>query len=411
MSKIIKDQIIKLKPSATLAINEESNKLKKKGKKIYKFGFGQSPFPIPDSVISSLKSSANKNTYLPMQGLEELRSTIAADLNKNNNNQFDSEDIVIGPGTKELMFLSQIAFNGEVLLPAPSWVSYQPQALIAQNKVHWIQTDNNSNWFPTASQIENKIKIIKEKNLLLFLNSPNNPSGTVCKNLAEIAAIAKKYNLIILSDEIYSKLTFNKKFQSISNFYPERTIVSTGLSKWCGAGGWRLGFFAIPKQLKEFKNSLKILCSESFTSVSAPIQYAAIEAYKGNHTEYLNKVVEILYFTGNYVYENLKSNVVNITKPEGGFYLFPEFINAKFSSSSEMCKDILNKTGVALLPGSDFGIDSSKMLARLSYTDFNGSDFLNNTLGRNKLDDADLKKNAPNIVDGVAALKDWSNSL
>ena len=390
MSKIIKDQIIKLKPSATLAINEESNKLKKKGKKIYKFGFGQSPFPIPDSVISSLKSSANKNTYLPMQGLEELRSTIAADLNKNNNNQFDSEDIVIGPGTKELMFLSQIAFNGEVLLPAPSWVSYQPQALIAQNKVHWIQTDNNSNWFPTASQIENKIKIIKEKNLLLFLNSPNNPSGTVCKNLAEIAAIAKKYNLLILSDEIYSKLTFNKKFQSISNFYPERTIVSTGLSKWCGAGGWRLGFFAIPKQLKEFKNSLKILCSESFTSVSAPIQYAAIEAYKGNHTEYLNKVVEILYFTGNYVYENLKSNVVNITKPEGGFYLFPEFINAKFSSSSEMCKDILNKTGVALLPGSDFGIDSSKMLARLSYTDFNGSDFLNNTLGRNKLDDADL---------------------
>ena len=411
MSKIIKDQIIKLKPSATLAINEESNKLKKKGKKIYKFGFGQSPFPIPDSVISSLKSSANKNTYLPMQGLEELRSTIAADLNKNNNNQFDSEDIVIGPGSKELMFLSQIAFNGEVLLPAPSWVSYQPQALIAQNKVHWIQTDNNSNWFPTASQIENKIKTIKEKNLLLFLNSPNNPSGTVCKNLAEIAAIAKKYNLLILSDEIYSKLTFNKKFQSISNFYPERTIVSTGLSKWCGAGGWRLGFFAIPKQLKEFKNSLKILCSESFTSVSAPIQYAAIEAYKGNHTEYLNKVVEILYFTGNYVYENLKSNVVNITKPEGGFYLFPEFINAKFSSSSEMCKDILNKTGVALLPGSDFGIDSSKMLARLSYTDFNGSDFLNNTLGRNKLDDADLKKNAPNIVDGVAALKDWSNSL
>ena len=408
---MIKDLVKKLKISSTLRINEISNDLESNGKKIFKFGFGQSPFPIPDSVISSLKSSANKNTYLPMQGLEELRSTIAADLNKNNNNQFDSEDIVIGPGTKELMFLSQIAFNGEVLLPAPSWVSYQPQALIAQNKVHWIQTDNNSNWFPTASQIENKIKTIKEKNLLLFLNSPNNPSGTVCKNLAEIAAIAKKYNLIILSDEIYSKLTFNKKFQSISNFYPERTIVSTGLSKWCGAGGWRLGFFAIPKQLKEFKNSLKILCSESFTSVSAPIQYAAIEAYKGNHTEYLNKVVEILYFTGNYVYENLKSNVVNITKPEGGFYLFPEFINAKFSSSSEMCKDILNKTGVALLPGSDFGIDSSKMLARLSYTDFNGSDFLNNTLGRNKLDDADLKKNAPNIVDGVAALKDWSNSL
>ena len=145
--------------------------------------------------------------------------------------------------------------------------------------------------------------------------------------------------------------------------------------------------------------------------MAAPIQYAAVEAYEGDHSKYLDAVKKILSFTANYVYENLKSNVINITKPEGGFYLFPEFSNAKFSSSSEMCKDILNKTGVALLPGSDFGLDSNKMLARLSYTDFNGADFLKNTLGSKKLDTEDLKKNAPNIVNGVAALKDWSNSL
>ena len=172
-----------------------------------------------------------------------------------------------------------------------------------------------------------------------------------------------------------------------------------------------MGLFAIPDQLKVLKNSLKILSSESFTSVSAPIQYAAIEAYKGDHSAYLNTVRKILSFAGNYVYENLKSNVINVTKPEGGFYLFPEFTNAKFSSSSEMCKDILNKTGIALLAGSDFGLDSNKMLARLSYTDFDGTNFLRNTLGSNKLDDADLKKNAPNIVDGVSSLKGWSNSL
>ena len=411
MNKIIKDQINQLRPSATLAINEESNRLIRSGKKVYKFGFGQSPFPVPDSIISALKNNANKNTYLPMQGLEELRLTIANYLNKNNNNNFKSDDILIGPGTKELMFLTQIAFQGEVLLPAPSWVSYQPQALIAKNKVHWIQTTNSSNWFPTAEQLEDKIKSIENKNLLLFINSPNNPSGTVCKNLQEIAEVAKKHKLIILSDEIYSQLTFDNQYRSISNYYPERTIVSTGLSKWCGAGGWRLGFFAIPDQLKVLKNSLKILSSESFTSVSAPIQYAAIEAYKGDHSAYLNTVRKILSFAGNYVYENLKSNVINVTKPEGGFYLFPEFTNAKFSSSSEMCKDILNKTGIALLAGSDFGLDSNKMLARLSYTDFDGTNFLRNTLGSNKLDDADLKKNAPNIVDGVSSLKEWSNSL
>ena len=411
MNKIIKDQINQLRPSATLAINEESNRLKRSGKKVYKFGFGQSPFPVPDSIISALKNNANKNTYLPMQGLEELRSAIANYLNKNNNNNFKFDDIIIGPGTKELMFLTQIAFQGEVLLPAPSWVSYQPQALIAKNKVHWIQTTNSSNWFPTAAQLENKIKSVKNKNLLLFINSPNNPAGTVCKNLQEITEVAKKYKLIILSDEIYSQLTFDNQYRSISNFYPEGTIVSSGLSKWCGAGGWRLGFFAIPDQLKVLKNSLKILSSESFTSVSAPIQYAAIEAYEGDHSTYLNTVRKILSFAGNYVYENLKSNLSNLTKPEGGFYLFPEFTNAKFSSSSEMCKDILNKTGVALLPGSDFGLHSNKMIARLSYTDFDGSNFLKNTLGSKNLDKADLEKYAPNIVEGVIKLKEWSNSL
>jgi len=411
MSKIIKEQINQLKPSATLAINEESNKLKKSGKKIYKFGFGQSPFPVPETIVSALKNNANKNTYLPMQGLEELRSAIANQLNQSNNNDFVAEDIIVGPGTKELMFLTQIAFAGEILLPAPSWVSYQPQAVIAKNKVHWIQTSSSSNWFPTVEQLENKIKSIKNKNLILFMNSPNNPSGTVCKNLQEIADVAKKYKLIILSDEIYSQLTFDNQYRSISNFYPEGTIVSSGLSKWCGAGGWRLGFFAIPDQLKELKNSLKILSSESFTSVSAPIQYAAIEAYKGDHSAYLNAVRKILSFAGNYVYENLKSNVINVTKPEGGFYLFPEFTNAKFSTSSEMCNDILNKTGVALLPGSDFGLDSNKMIARLSYTDFDGSNFLKNTLGSKNLDKADLEKYAPNIVEGVIKLKKWSNSL
>ena len=411
MSKFIKEQISKLKPSATLVINEESNRLKESGKKIYKFGFGQSPFPVPESVVLALKNNANKHNYLPMQGLEELRSAIANYLNTNNNNNFSKEDIVIGPGTKELMLLTQIIFKGDVLLPAPSWVSYQPQAIIAKNKVHWIQTTSNSNWFPTGKQLEDKVKSINSESLLLIINSPNNPSGTICNNLKEIAEVAKKYNIIILSDEIYSQLNFNGQYKSISNFYPERTIVSTGLSKWCGAGGWRLGFFAIPNQLKNFKDSLKILCSESFTSVSAPIQHAAIEAYKGDHSKYLNAVKKILSFTADYAYKNLKSNVVNITKPEGGFYLFPEFENAKFSSSSEMCKDILNKTGVALLPGSDFGFESNKMLARLSFTDFDGANFLNNTLGSKKLDEADLKKYAPNIVDGVSILKEWSNSL
>ena len=145
--------------------------------------------------------------------------------------------------------------------------------------------------------------------------------------------------------------------------------------------------------------------------MSAPIQYAAIEAFKGDHSTYLNGVNKILFFVGNYVYENLKSNLINISKPEGGFYLFPEFTNANFSSSSDMCKNILEETGVALLPGSDFGLSTNKMLARLSYTDFDGASFLKGTTGSKKLDNDHIKKYAPNIVEGVFKLKKWSNSL
>ena len=143
------------------------------------------------------------------------------------------------------MFLLQTLFDGEILLPAPSWVSYAPQSIISRNKFHWINTSSEYNWFPSAEEIEKIISNNKNKKFLLFLNSPNNPSGQICSNLKEISGVAKKYNVLILSDEIYSELSFDNSYKSISEFCPENTIISNGLSKWCGAGGWRLGYFVI----------------------------------------------------------------------------------------------------------------------------------------------------------------------
>ena len=411
MNKMIKDIVKRLKPSATLQMNEETKRLQSQGKKIYKFGFGQSPFPVPEIVRNELINNAHQNKYLPMQGLTELREAVAIYLNKKNKKKFIADDIIIGPGTKELMFLLHILFEGDILLPIPSWVSYGPQAILGRNKVHWIETTSSNNWFPTAQQIENIVQLNNNKNHLLFLNSPNNPSGTICKNLNDLANVAKKYNLLILSDEIYSELSFSDECDSISNYNPEGTIISTGLSKWCGAGGWRLGFFAIPDSLNNIKNSLKILASESFTSVSSPIQYAAISAFTKDHSNYVKKTKKILKEIGMYVYENLKSNKILINKPEGGFYLMPEFINSKFSTSSEMCKNILNETGVALLPGSDFGFSENKMLARLSFTDFDGEKFLNNTSGCKEINQDILSKFAPNVLEGVSKLKHWAENI
>tara|TARA_B100000767_G_scaffold270254_1_gene293600 strand:+ start:1007 stop:2245 length:1239 start_codon:yes stop_codon:yes gene_type:complete len=412
MKNLIKKNILNIKPSSTLAINEKSKKLSKQGKKIYNFGFGQSPFPIPEKIVNTLKVNAHRKAYLPIQGLSELRESISNYLSNRSCASYPKENIIITPGSKEAMLLMHVAFNGEIIVPAPSWVSYEPQAQIARNNIHWIETSIDNNWYPTAQQIEKKIKSIgKNKNIILIINSPNNPSGTVCGNLKEIAKVAKKYKIIILSDEIYTDLTFNGRYESISKYYPEATFVSGGLSKWCGAGGWRLGFFAVPKKLSNFLESLKSLASESYSTVNTPVQYAAVEAYSGDYSNYISKVIKILMSVGQYVYKNLKSNKILINPPQGAFYLMPEFLNTKYKSSSKLCEVILKETGVAMLPGSDFGFDTKKMFTRLSYTDFNGTKFIENVSSKNIISDSMVEKYAPNVADGVKILSKWAKKL
>jgi aspartate aminotransferase len=345
-----------------------------------------------------------------MQGLPDLREAISIYLKKNTGNSFLKDNIIITPGSKEGMFLMHQAFNGDIILPAPSWVSYEPQANISSNKVHWIQTSADNNWFPTAKDLEKKIKSIKNKNIILILNSPNNPSGTTCNNLKELSLVAKKYKIIILSDEIYTDLKFDKQYESISSYYPEGTCITSGLSKWCGAGGWRLGFFAAPKQFSKLMDGLKVLASETFSTVNSPIQYAAVEAYTGDYEDYKLKTTNILKSVGNYVYENLKSNKVLINPSQGGFYLMPEFINKKYKTSSDMCVAILKETGVALLPGSAFGFRPKKMLARLSFTDFDGNVFLNG-ISNGKITNREIENFAPNVVQGTKILSKWAQKL
>ena len=411
MRDLTKKNILKLKQSSTLVINEKCKKLINQGKKVYQFGFGQSPFPVPEKIVDALKKNAHRKEYLPIQGLGKLRESISNNLKNKIGIEYPKENIVITPGSKEAMLLLHVAFNGEIILSAPSWVSYEPQAIIGRNKVHWIKTSRENNWFPTGKQLEKKIKSIKKKNIIFILNSPNNPSGTVCKNLKELADVAKKYDIIVLSDEIYTDLTFCNKYESISQYYPEKTFISGGLSKWCGAGGWRVGFFAVPNRLSELLENIKTLASESYSTVNSPAQFAAVEAYNGDFREYKSKTTNILKSVGNYVYSHLKSNKVLINPPQGAFYLMPEFPNSKYKSSTELCETILDETGVAMLPASDFGFSKKKMLTRLCYIDFDGAEFLKANINGKMLDDKIVEKYAPNVVEGVKKLSNWAKNL
>ena len=404
---MIKEKIKKLDLSATLKINELSKNLSLTGKDIIKFGFGQSPFKIPKSVVEELKKNADQKSYLPIQGLPELRKSIANYETNKKKIKISPEQIIVGPGSKELMFLLHLAFDGDILLPIPSWVSYKPQSIIANNNYKWIQTDSENNWFPTVEDLEKIVSQNPLKKYLIFLNSPNNPSGQVLEKFDDLCRYINEKNILVLSDEIYSELTFQRDYLSIFKFCPDNVIVSNGLSKWCGAGGWRLGYFVIPNKLLNLMDSMKVLASETFSAVSAPIQYAAISAFKDDHRDYLMKSKKILNAVGNYVYENIKSNNLVMNKPMGGFYLMPEFLNKKFETSSQMCKEILNSTGVALLPGSDFGFKEERLITRLSYTDFDGENFMKNINYDTKIDNVTISNYAPRVVEGVKRLNSW----
>ncbi len=410
--KHIKENLINIKPSATLAINELSKKLENEGQKIYKFGLGQSPFPVPELIVKELQLNANQKEYLNVSGLLELREAVARYHSIKNKYSYRAHNIIIGPGSKELIFQTQLIMNGDVLLPSPSWVSYEPQANIINKKIHWLQTTAKSNWHLQPQTLENACQKIKNKTKLLILNSPNNPSGTVHENLEALAIIAKKNDVIVIADEIYAELDFTGEYKSIAHFYPEGTIISSGLSKWCGAGGWRLGTFIFPNELDEIKQTLRSLASETFTAVSAPIQYAAVKAYTENFDSYLKDSRRVLSCIAKYTHSELTKAGLHCQKPQGGFYMLCDFTDAvllsnEISNSTSLCKKILNDIGFAMLPGADFGMDEKHFVTRIAFVDFDGNKALNLAKNQEHLSEDFLKKACPNIINGINALKDW----
>jgi len=415
MSKI-KKNLINIQTSATLAINETSEKLQKKGRVIFKFGLGQSPFPVPSSLVNELKKRAHEKDYLNVSGLPELRKQIAKYHTKKNKNKYHLDNVIIGPGSKELIFQIQLVLDGDLLLPKPSWVSYEPQAKILQKKIHWIKAKAESNWHITAKELDSICKKNKNKRKLLILNSPNNPSGTIHNDLKSIAQVAKKNHVIILSDEIYCELNFSGKYESITHYYPEGTIISSGISKWCGAGGWRLGALIFPKELTYVKNILRNIVSETFTSVSAPIQFATIKAYSEDHSKYLSASRLILETIGNYIFRELTAIGVKCQKPQGGFYMLCDFSNIlkknnKILNSKMLCEKLLRETGFAMLPASDFGMNEKLLVSRIAFVDFEGKKALQYAQGKKNLSHNFLKNACPNILNGIKKLKQWIEEI
>lgn len=409
-----------LRPSATLAINEKSLARLKECQNVYKLGLGQSPFPVPEEVVESLKQHAHKKDYLPVKGLPELREAVAEFNQRVHKVTTRPEDVMIGPGSKELIFILQLVYYGDLIIPTPSWVSYFPQARIIGRNVHWVQTKKENGYRITPEKLELICRTDPDLPRIVILNYPANPTGTTytIEQLKEIAVVARKYRMVVISDEIYGQIHHQGKHVSLARFYPEGTIISSGLSKWCGAGGWRLGTFSFPKSLAWLQDAMAIVASETYTATSAPIQFASIKAFQGSEAidQYLRTSRRILRVIAKELTGKLTQMKATFPKPEGAFYLFPDFeiyrekLNNKgIFTSVELCDRLLDETGIAILPGSDFGRQPEELTTRMAYVDFNGSQALNSALayGDQALDSKFVMKNCGRLVRAFDKLDQW----
>ncbi len=405
--------------SPTLWINQESNRLSSEGREIIRLGFGQSPFPVPEPVVNALKEQAFQKDYLPGKGLYQLRSAISSYCNRRLGLDLEADNISVGPGSKELIFGLQMAFDGDLILPAPSWVSYAPQSSMLGKKTWWVNTSEKDNWLLNPEELESVCKKITNPNKLLILNYPNNPTGTTfsVEQIKELVPVLRKYNVLLLADEIYSELQFADGSYSFAQYYPEGTIISSGLSKWCGAGGWRLGFFAFPKPYKVLQEAMASIASETFSAVSAPIQWAAISAYQGDEVidDYLRMSRKALSEIAGYTHRKLTDLEITMPPGQGGFYLFPNFENHReqlkekhIESSTDLCNKILMDLGIALLPGTAFGRPAAELTTRLSFVDFDGKALLTKgMLSEAELSEQFVESNAPKIKTAMERLHTW----
>ncbi len=407
--------ITRLNPSATLAINEQCQSMIDQGQRVFRLGFGQSPFPVPQIVVDELKHHAHQKAYLPVKGFQPLRQAVSDFFQRTEQLCYTPEQIMIGPGTKELMFILQSVLESELLLPAPSWVSYAPQAEILGREITWLPGDLVSNPDLVAEALDQVCAHQPNKPRLLVLNYPINPTGGTYSEpqLKSIAERARHYGLIILSDEIYSGLHFQGGHQSIARYYPEGTIISNGLSKWCGAGGWRLGAFAFPEELEDLRLAMTVMATETYSAVASPVQYAAIKAFEhsAEMDDYLQTARMILIALMNHCYQQLLAAGAELSLPEGGFYLFPRVNHLAevrgINDSASLCSAILADTGVAVLPGSAFGRPANELSMRVACVDFNGAQAMAAASGLSELPEGFIQQYCADTIEAVDRLAVW----
>lgn len=421
----INQNVANLKESATLLINQKVKELKKKGQKITHLGFGESPFPVFPKFVEAFKEAADRKEYLPTQGLMDLRESIASFLENHQGHHFKAENIFIGPGSKELLFQLLYLIDGDVIIPAPSWVSYRPQVMIKDDRAIIIQTKKEDNYELQADDLRKVCEGLTARQKLLILNSPSNPTGHSYskKSLEAVAKVCEELNILVISDEIYGPIQFNTgPYESIGHHLKDSTFVTGGISKFFNAGGYRLGFLAIPDSLaSEINRPLKALISETYSCVSTPTQIGSIYAFNfpKELADECQIQIQIHKGAAKYLEKRFAEMKVDCSRAYGAFYLFVDFENYRdkfrkrgIESGIVMCHHFLEVCRVAMLPGEDFYMPVDSLTARVATVDYDGGFVLELAKKHSRgIDSSFIEEYCPSLKNGMDRLEAFLTNL
>ena len=372
----ISNKAKEIKPSSTLEITAQAKKMKKEGKDIISFGAGEPDFSTPENIceaaINAIKEDFTK--YTPASGIVELKEAICEKYKKFNNIEYNPNQIVVSNGGKHALtniFNCILNPGDEVVIPAPYWLSYPEIVKLCFGKPVFVYTEETNNFKITKEQFENAIT---DKTKAIILNTPNNPTGSVYskQELLELAEVALKNNIWIISDEIYEYLSYEKEHVSIASLSEEIkniTITCSGVSKSYAMTGWRIGYTASNEVVAKAMSNIQ---SHTTSNPNSVAQKAALEAISGKQDK-LYEMKEEFDKRRNFMYNIIKDmNYIKATKPEGAFYIFIDFskiVGKKYNgetleSISQVAKILLNDYLIAVIPCTDFGFPNH---IRLSY--------------------------------------------
>ncbi len=342
--------------SKTIALATKAKLMLSQKKDVVNLTAGEPDFASPPNVREYVKENIDnfKIAYTNVQGIQELRDAIVEKLLKDNELTYSADQIIVSNGAKHSLFNAMLSIlnpGDEVVIFSPYWVSYVEQVRLLSAVPIIVETKFENGFLPTKDDLQ---KSLTDRTKLILLNSPNNPTGVLYteETLKMIGETALQNDLYILTDEIYEKLTYGKKHLSILNVMPElrdRTFLINGVSKAYAMTGWRIGYMAAPDDLIEIVAKAQ---SHTTSNANTLAQYAACEAIKNSkdYTEFMrSKFAE----RREYVGKRLQNIGMEFVYPDGAFYFF--FKSPK-GTGEEFCIDILDRSGVVLVPGNAFGM-------------------------------------------------------